>query len=623
MNDHIMSLMEERRRSKGTENYKMLNQRVKAECIKAKEKWIERQCDEIEESDQRHNSREVHRKVRELANKGDLKAGLCIKSKDGKMLFSSDEVTNRWQEYISELYSDQDRSHIKPDVPNCTSGPEILTEEVESAIKKLRLGKAAGRDSICAELLKHMGETGLKELTFLCNLIYDTGYIPKELNQSIFITLPKKPGATDCSNFRTISIMSQVTKIFLAIIQNRIKQKVDEELAEDQFGFRKGKGTREAVSCVRNLLERAIEMQNIVYLCFIDYRKAFDRIKHDQLVQDLKEINIDGKDLRVIINLYWNQVAAVRVGTSCSDFVPIERGVRQGCVMSPVLYNLYAERITRSIQQLEGFSVGGRNINSIRYADDTTIIASSEDALQHIITEVDKRSREIGLEINEDKTKTMTVHRSLQPVKNEIMVNGKKLDQVEKFKLLGHTITSDGRCEQELKTRIAMAKSNFNCFKKILTCRKISLTLRLRLTKAYVWSTLLYCCEVWTITSVMEKKIAAFEMWCYRRILRISWKEKKTNDEVLQMLGMTRCLLKIIMTRQLRYFGHIVRHNSMQHDILDGRIPGRRARGRQRLKWSDNFRRVTGFNQEQLRREAQDREGWRSVVANLRIGDGT
>ena len=119
----------------------------------------------------------------------------------------------------------------------------------------------------------------------------------------------------------------------------------------------------------------------------------------------------------------------------------------------------------------------------------------------------------------------MTVHKSPPPVKSEIIINGKKLEQVENFKLLGHTVTSDGRCEEEIKIRIAMAKSNFNSFRKILTCRKISLTLRLRLTKAYVWSTLLYCCEVWTITSVIEKKIAAFEMWCYRRILRISWME--------------------------------------------------------------------------------------------------
>ena len=222
-----------------------------------------------------------------MSDKRNVKAGSCIKGKDGKMLFSAVDVAGRWEEYIEELYSDNDRAKNKPTVLDCTIGPEIMEAEVDAAIKALRFRKAAGRDGICAELLKFMGERGLKELTFLCQSIYNTGYIPKDLTQSVFITLPKKPGATNCSDFRTISIMSQVTKVLLKIVQERIREKVEFVLAEDQFGFRKGKGTREAVSCVRNLLERAIEMQNTVHLCFIDYRKAFDRVHHDQLIQDL------------------------------------------------------------------------------------------------------------------------------------------------------------------------------------------------------------------------------------------------------------------------------------------------------------------------------------------------
>ena len=108
-----------------------------------------------------------------------------------------------------------------------------------------------------------------------------------------------------------------------------------------------------------------------------------------------------------------------------------------------------------------------------------------------------------------------------------ISLNNRQLEQVMKFKLLGHTVTSDGRCEEEIKTRIAMAKSAFNCYQKTLTCRKIDLSTRLRLTKAYVWSVFMYCAEVWTLTHSMEKRIEAFEMWCYRRLLRISWTERK------------------------------------------------------------------------------------------------
>ena len=166
-----------------------------------------------------------------------------------------------------------------------------------------------------------------------------------------------------------------------------------------------------------------------------------------------------------------------------------------------------------------------------------------------------------------------------------------------------------------------MAKSVFNCFRKTLTCRKIDLKLRLRLTKAYIWSTLLYCCETWTITSAIENRLQAFEMWCYRRILRVSWTEMKRNEEILQMMGTSKCLLQIITKRQMSYFGHLARHSDIQWDILDGKVSGKKARGRQRQKWTDRIAKKFQLTQAELRREAQDRQRWRSRVAKLRIGD--
>ena len=108
-------------------------------------------------------------------------------------------------------------------------------------------------------------------------------------------------------------------------------------------------------------------------------------------------------DLRIIINLYWNQEASVRIGNSFSGFVAIERGVRQGCVLSPTLYNLYAEKITRSIEDKESIRVGGRNINSIRYADDTTLIANSEAKLIDILHSIyKKQGHRPGSKLRED-----------------------------------------------------------------------------------------------------------------------------------------------------------------------------------------------------------------------------
>ena len=152
-----------------------------------------------------------------------------------------------------------------------------------------------------------------------------------------------------------------------------------------QYGFKKGKGTRNGKFILRMLIERAIEMQRKVYLCFVDFQKTFDYVDHEMIIKMLKEIGIDGKDLRLITNLYWEQRAAVRVGEGRSEWIDITRGVRQGCVLSTDLLSLYGEISMEGIQEIEGIKFGGVNINNLRYADDTVLIADSEESLQLMI----------------------------------------------------------------------------------------------------------------------------------------------------------------------------------------------------------------------------------------------
>ena len=148
------------------------------------------------------------------------------------------------------------------------------------------------------------------------------------------------------------------------------------------------------------LMERAIEVQKDLYLCFIDYSKAFDKVRHSDLFDILQGINCDGKDLRVIRNLYWEQEAAIRVDGDCSEYRPICRGVRQGCVFSPDLFNIYSEFILRNIEEHEGIKVGGQNMNNLRYADDTVLIADSEKKSPKILTTVTIESENIGLQLS-------------------------------------------------------------------------------------------------------------------------------------------------------------------------------------------------------------------------------
>src|SRR5215469_16802442 len=159
--------------------------------------------------------------------------------------------------------------------------------------------------------------------------------------------------------------MSQVTKILPRVVLTRIINKIRPQISEEQYKFVKGKGTRNAIFVLRNLAEKVLEVNQDLYLCFVDYEKAFDKVKHEGLMKMLERLEIDEKDLRIIKKLYWNQKVAVKIDDVESKRQCIEIGVRQGCVMSPHLFNLYSEMIIREIKSLEGIRLNRYNINNI------------------------------------------------------------------------------------------------------------------------------------------------------------------------------------------------------------------------------------------------------------------
>ena len=237
----------------------------------------------------------------------------------------------------------------------------------------MKSGKASGLDDIPIEALIALSEDNIELITNLCNTIYNSGYIPMEIRKSIFLPIPEKPKAQNCTDFRTISLMSHVTKLLLKIIQIRIKDRIDKEISKLQSGFTPARGTREGIFNIRTICERAIEVGKDVYICFVDYSKVFDMVKHSKMTECLKKIGLDGKDLQIITKLYWDQTVAVRTESRVSTEYEIKKGVRQGCVLSPSLFNLYTEKIYRKVEHLNGVKRNGININKLRYADDTAL----------------------------------------------------------------------------------------------------------------------------------------------------------------------------------------------------------------------------------------------------------
>ena len=164
--------------------------------------------------------------------------------------------------------------------------------------------------------------------------------------------------------------------------------------------------------------------------------------------------------------------------------------------------------------------------------------------------------------------------------KANVIVNNEELEQVEEFKYLGQTVTADAKTEREIRIRTGIAKARYQELNKVLSNKKISQKLKFRLINCFIMSVFTYGCETWTINKEMENKINAFEMWIFRKIANVKWSDRVTNEDVCLKLNMERSLLETIKRRKLSYFGHIKRHHSIKKEILEGKVKGKRGRGR-------------------------------------------
>ena len=189
----------------------------------------------------------------------------------------------------------------------------------------------------------------------------------------------------------------------LKILQAKLQQYVNRELPDVQAGFRKGRGTRDQIANIRWIIEKSREFQKNIYFCFIDYGKAFDCVDHNKLWKILKEMGIQDHQTCLLRNLYAGEEATVRTGLGTSDWFQIGKGVRQVCILSHCLFNLYAKYIIRNTgldEAQAGIKIAGRNINNLRYVDNTTLTAESEEELKSLLVKVKEESEKVGLRLN-------------------------------------------------------------------------------------------------------------------------------------------------------------------------------------------------------------------------------
>jgi hypothetical protein len=703
----MLNKMNERRKCKsknseeGRKQYRQLNNELRRETELAKEKWWEEECAELERLENSGRDDILYRRVRELTagTKYAVKSK-GIKDSNGILLTDNEDIKNRWKEYIETLYDKDGKPEEKDigldeskDMPEDFIGPDILESEVRAAIEEMKGNKAVGVDGIPAEFLKNLGPKGMQEIVEICKGMYEQGEWPEEFTKVVLIPIPKKSNATECGDYRTISLICHASKIMLKILTKRIEYKVQNFISRNQFGFKRGCGTRDAIGVLRMLCERNIEYGKDVYVCFVDFEKAFDRVNWIKMMGILESLGIDWRDRKMIKELYMRQEAVVRIGDGESEPGTIGRGVRQGCPLSPLLFSIYIETMmVEAMEDVEeGVKIGGQWLKDVRFADDQAMVSNTEKGLQSIMNKLNDTAKTYDMKINVKKTKTMIitknrevgedqetegssvrwpcavcskgvglesiqctkckkwVHKKCSGLKGKlpltnagfvckvcigagakedvagvsrvveekkyksinIVIDGKQVEQVERFVYLGSVMTQDGGSMAAIKERIAMAKVAFDKRRELLK-KGFRRGLKKRLVKCLVWPVALYGCETWILKKAERDKLEAFEMWIWRRMERVSWEDKKTNEQVLREVEEERSMLKAIVKRKKNWIGHVLRGDGVMKDMIEGGIDGKRGKGRPRQGMLHEL--MEGGSHKQMKTKAEDRELWRKWI---------
>src|SRR5574341_450892 len=241
-------------------------------------------------------TRDLFKKIRDTKGTFHAKMG-SIKDRNGMDLTEAEDIKKRWQEYTEELYKKDLHDPDNHDGVITDLEPDILECEVKWSLKSITMNKASGGDGILVELFQVLKDDAVKVLNSICQQIWKTQQWPQDWKRSVFISIPKKGNAKECSNYCTIALISRASKVMLKILPARLQQYINRELPHVQAGFRKGRGTRDQIANIQWIIKKAREFQKNIYFCFIDYTKVFDCVDHNKLENSSRDGNTRPPDL--------------------------------------------------------------------------------------------------------------------------------------------------------------------------------------------------------------------------------------------------------------------------------------------------------------------------------------
>lgn len=611
----------QRLRAKQQERYSQANTRVKRLARKDKRRYLDGLAQKAEEAARRKEQSTLYKITKTLCGRKQV-ASMPIKDKAGNLLTTEQEQERRWKEHFEEVLN-RPEPYTQAEIKEPESELEVNTEpptkaEIRDAIKTLKNGKAPGEDQLNAELFKQEPEAAADHLVPLFRAIWEEENIPEGWRKGSIIKIPKKGNLSDCNNWRGITLLSIPSKILCKIIIKRIGPALDKILRKEQSGFRSGRGCTDHIFALRNIIEQSTEWQRELYVNFIDYEKAFDSLHRDSLWKILRSYGIPPKIIAIIKQFYLN--FSCTVGTSDLSF-DVKSGVRQGCVMSGLLFIVAVDWVTS--RATEDANRGIRwtlftQLEDLDYADDLALLSHASSHIQQKTDRISEYGEQIGLRVNIKKTKLMKVN-----VRKEvsITVRAEPVEEVKSFTYLGSVMNREGGSDEDIRSRLGKARHVFAQLHPVWRSTQYRRETKLRIYQSCVVPVLLYGAECWRMTQKDSSKLAAFHTGSLRKICKIFWPDTISNKNLLT-ITQQEDIRTTIRRRRWTWVGHALRRekNNIARTALTWTPEGKRRRGRPKTTWRRTLEAEALAHHKtwkDLETMANDRHKWSDFVAAL------
>jgi exonuclease III len=581
-----------------------LTRQLRASLKRDREAWWTERAKEMEEAAASGDSRKLFRLIRVT---GPKRSGVSetVCEEDGTAIHNLQRRLERWSEHFQQQFNWPSPPVVTVQAsgfaPWSVSTDCPIEAEIRKEIQLIKRRKAPGSDGISPALFKDGGNALIKELTILFAHIWESEQVPLAWGESFITPVFKKGSHNACGNYRGISLIPVASKLLSTILLRRLTKTREEQIREEQAGFRPGRGCVDQIFAIRQLLEHRHAYRRPTIVVFLDIRAAFDSLDRTALWQCLVRFGMPEKYVNILKALYTQTSGRVRAYGKLSPSFAISSGVRQGCPISPFLFNFAVDDIlNRSLEGLTNAGVEllpGNRVLDLEYADDIALLSDNTQAIQNALNRLAIEVSRYGMHFGPSKCKVLL--QDWQEPVPAFTIGDETLETVESFVYLGSCIVAGGVVGNEVDLRISKARLAFVNLRHLWRRRDIRLSLKGRVYSASVRSVLLYGCETWPLLSDDVHRLSVFDHRCLRSIARIWWQHHVSNDEVRRrVLGFdSPPLNQIISHHRLRWLGHVLR---MPAQRLPRRamfaLPGhgwKKQRGGQPMTWSRGVKKTT------------------------------